>query len=423
MIYMKILLVNKFNYQRTSGADKYFLDLAELLAAQGHEVAKFSMKHDRNLSDKYDKYFVDNIDFNRPKITDIFKYISRVIYSIEARKKFAQVIMEFKPDIIHIHNIYHQISPSILPVAKKFNIPVVAHLHDYKMLCPNYKMYNRKGICEKCRGGKYYNCLLNKCLKNSYPKSLLASIEMYLHHRFMKIYEKNIDLYISSSDFMKEKAIEWGLPKNKIFVLPYFIEIEKYHPKFDKGDYLLYFGRLSEEKGIGTLIKAMESVNKEMTLKIVGTGPEYSNLEKLVKSLHLDNRVEFVGSKFNNDLRKIISNSFLVVVPSQWYEVFGIVIIEAQAMGKPVLASRIGGITEIIEDNKNSFLFSPGNHIELAKKINNIINNNDLEAIAKNANFSVKKYNSMIHIKNLTKIYLKLNKNNKLKINQYSIDK
>ncbi|KKQ59875.1 MAG: group 1 glycosyl transferase [Parcubacteria group bacterium GW2011_GWE2_38_18] len=174
---MRVLLVNKFNYLK-GGADKYFIELAETLNQAGVETAKFCMSDEKNLPDKNNKYFLSKIDFNDFKLGDAFKYLGRILFSIEAAKKFESLLNDFKPDIVHIHNIYHQISPSILRVAKRHKLPVVMHLHDFKLLCPNYKMYTQNQVCERCKGGKFFNCTRYRCLKNSYAKSLLATIEM-----------------------------------------------------------------------------------------------------------------------------------------------------------------------------------------------------------------------------------------------------
>jgi glycosyltransferase involved in cell wall biosynthesis len=361
---MKVLLANKYNFLK-GGADKYFLDLAALFESKGVKAIKFSMEHSDNLPSKEQEYFIENIDFNQTKISRLPRVILRVIYSREAKRKFGKLLDDQKPDIIHIHNIYHQISPSVLVVAKKRKIPIVMHLHDYKMFCPNYKMYNRLGVCEKCKGGKYYHCVLNKCLKRSLFKSLLAAVEMYIHHNIWKIYEKNIDLFIAPSDFMRQKAIEWGLEKEKITVLPYFIYVNQYKPDYNPGDYFLFWGRLSEEKGLDVLLDA--SLKVKSKIKIIGSGPEEERLKAKIKKLGLEKKVEMLGPKYGEELNQYIEKCLAAVVPSQWYEVFGIVNIEAAALGKPVIGARIGGISEAIKEGKNGFLFNPGDGNELAE--------------------------------------------------------
>ncbi|MFH1412853.1 MAG: glycosyltransferase family 4 protein [bacterium] len=366
---MKVLQVNKFNYLR-GGADKYFLDLSEMLEKHGVEVAKFCMRDSNNLLSKFEDYFVSKIDFNSFR----FKYLFRIIYNFKAAKKFKRLLEDFKPDIIHIHNIYHQISPSILPVAKKKNIPVVMHVHDYKLVCPNYKMFARDKICEQCKGGKYYKCLRTKCFKNSLFKSLLASIEMYLHHKVWNIYHKNINLYIAPTEFVKNKLIEWGVDENKIKILHHYIDVNEFKPDYEPGDYFVYFGRLSKEKGVDKLVQVMPEI-KDIKLKIIGSGPEHKAIQNKIDALNLKGKVEIMGPKHNNELKEIIRKSYAVIAPSQWYEVFGLVNLEAAALGKLVIASKIGGIPEVVKDKQTGLLFQHDSSEDLIEKINWALNN------------------------------------------------
>ncbi|MCX6765840.1 MAG: glycosyltransferase [Candidatus Moranbacteria bacterium] len=401
---MRVLMVNKFNYLKGGGA-KYFLDLVEILRKHGVTVAKFSMQDEKNLPDENEKYFVSNIDFNDFKVKNIFRYISRILYSREAAKKFEKLIIKFKPDIIHLHNIYHQISPSILFTAKKFNIPIVMHLHDYKIICPNYKLFSQNEICHKCKGGRYYNCILRKCIKNSRAKSALAAAEAYLHDTFLKSYGQ-VDLFIAPSQFMKSVCVDFGIPEEKIKVVCNFVEMEtKEKNLWEKiENYLLFFGRLSEEKGIDVLIRAMKGIDGELKLKIVGGGPEAEKLGNLVRELKLTRRVELTGPKFGKDLSEIITKAKAVVIPSVWPENMPLSMLEAMASGKVVLASRVGGMPEAIKDGENGFLFEPGNYQQLTQKINALKKINLLE-IGEKARITVNQFNSQWHFKEIYDIY------------------
>ncbi|KKR20262.1 MAG: group 1 glycosyl transferase [Parcubacteria group bacterium GW2011_GWE2_39_37] len=406
---MRVLLVNKFNYLK-GGADKYFIELAELLNQGRVETAKFCMAYEKNLPDKDSGYFLKKIDFNDFKFSFIFKYLSRILFSFEAAKKFELLLNDFKPDIVHIHNIYHQISPSILMVAKKHKLPIVMHLHDFKLLCPNYKMYTQDQVCERCKGGKFFNCTKYRCLKNSYVKSLLATIEMYFHHKILRIYEKNIIQFIAPSEFVKNKAIEWGIPAEKISLLPYFIKLDEFTPDFTVGNYWLYFGRLEKEKGIYTLLEAINMVN-DGKLKIVGIGSESENIKKYIIENNLSSKVELLGAKYGQDLKLLIAQARAVIVPSEWYEVSGIVNLEALALGKLVIASNIGGIKEIITDNQTGLLFTPGSVSELAEKMK-IAAENDLMELAKAGRESVViKYNDKFHLNKILELYKRYAKN------------
>jgi glycosyltransferase involved in cell wall biosynthesis len=366
---MKVLLVNKFNFVK-GGADKYFLEVADLLTSRGVKVAKFAMRHPNNLPDKWSKYWPSGINFDRFQINNFFKYLSHIFWNREAAEQFDQLIVDFKPDIVHINNIYHHLSPSILPVAKRRGLPVVMHLHDYKLVCPNYKMFARGRIDESAKGGHYWRCVLRRSVKNSYLKSALAAAEMWLHHKVLKVYEKNVDLYIAPSQFMKHKMVDWGVPADKITVLYHFIDVKKFKPDFSPGNYLLYFGRLDKEKGVDNLLAAMTKVAAPVKLKIIGSGPEYKPLKALTKELALGERVEFLGPKYGETLKKIIARAYLVVIPSRWYEVFGLVNLEAAALGKFVIAAASGGIPEAVQASHTALLYQPESVAELATKLN-----------------------------------------------------
>lgn len=370
--FMNILQVNKFHYPR-GGADMYYLELGKALENKGHKVAYFSMSHPKNLPSKYSKYFVSRISFNEGGLNDKLQAPGRMIYSLEAKRKFKKLVEDFKPDIIHIHNIYHQISPSILDVAAFYKIPVVMHLHDYKLICPNYQLFAHGEICEDCKPDKYFNCVKNRCFKNSYSKSALAALEMYIHHSVLKIYKKNISAFIAPSNFMKNKVVEYGWDKEKIITIynPFSANLETNSQEIfniKKEDYLLYFGRLSPEKGLDTLLKAA-AINRN-TVKLVGTGPEKDNLESLADELKV--KVDFLGFKSGEELKDIIMKAKAVVIPSIWYENMPLSLLEALNLGCPVIASNIGGMPEIIKEGKNGWLFRPGDESDLADKIKDL---------------------------------------------------
>ncbi|MFH0973050.1 MAG: glycosyltransferase family 4 protein [Patescibacteria group bacterium] len=438
---MKILQINKFFYLN-GGADKYFFEVSKLLKNHGHKVIFFSMKNQKNLFSKYEKYFIDYIDFSKAKFSfNALKNIGRTIYSLEAKRKIEKLIKDANPDIAHIHNIYHQISPSILHVLKKYNIPVVMTLHDYKLICPSYNLTNALNskiiLCEKCKKQKYYNCFLNKCVKNSYFASALNCLEAYIHN-FLKIYEKNIDKFIAPSQFMKDKCVEFGINADKIIVLPNFVnksgirnqelrirnnELGIMNHKLE--NYILYFGRLSKEKGIDTLLKAVSQLSiihpvksckagaKQFNrvnyqLRIVGSGDLRLKFEKLAKKLNIKNKIKFFGHLEGEELQKIIREAMFVVVPSIWYENCPLSILESFALGKSVIASKIGGIPELIKHSETGLLFEPGNAKDLANKIECLLNRPDkIIKMGQNALKIVReKFNADEHYKKLIKIYV-----------------
>ena len=402
---MRILQVNKFHYPR-GGADKYYLELGRALEANGHQVAYFSMEHPKNISSQWSKYFVSRLSFNEANFLDKLKTPGRVIYSLEAKKKFTLIIKDFKPDIIHVHNIYHQLSPSILDAARQAQIPVIMHVHDYKLVCPNYQLFAYGQICENCKPNKYWYCFKKRCFKNSWTKSALAALEMHLHHNIWQIYRKNIKLFIAPSQFMKNKLIEFSWPEDKIKVVvnPFSADlINQENPIKTISDYLLYFGRLSPEKGLNTLIAAAKLTGHKV--KIVGTGPEENNLRQQVKEQSAP--VEFLGFKEGGELRDVIIKARAVVVPSIWYENMPLSMLEALSLGKVVIASKIGGLPEIIKEGKNGWLFNAGDAQDLAR-IFSLLEKANLSQMSLDAKISVQNFSPQNNLQAIENIYQSL---------------
>lgn len=332
--------------------------------------------HDpRNIDSEYSKYFINQIDYNVKK--GIYQFIKEglhAIYSLEAKKKINRLISDAKPDAVFLHDIYHHLSPSILHAFRKYDLPVVWHLSDFFLICPSYRLLSKGRICEKCKGGKFYHAVLERCFRNSLTRSGAASLVGYLHH-LSGIYEKNIDHFIAPSMFVMNKHQEMGFNGSKIVHIPQGISIDTIKPKFQHNDYILYFGVIEKWKGVGTLIKAMKSL-PNTKLIIAGDGSERSNLELLVSREKINN-VKFVGYKVGDELWKVVEGAAFVIVPSEWYEVYGMVTYESFAHGKAVIGSNIGGTPELIEEGQTGLLFEPGNIEELTSQIGYLFNNKD----------------------------------------------
>ncbi|MFA5163317.1 MAG: glycosyltransferase [Patescibacteria group bacterium] len=402
---MRIIQVNKFYYLR-GGAEKYLLQAEKELKSQGHEVAVFAMKHPKNISSPYEKYFVSRVSFSEGGFINKVKAARRLFWSREAKKKFTHLVKDFKPDIIHLHNIYHHLSPSILKASQKYNIPVVMHLHDYKLICPNYQLFTQNKYCERCRGGHYYNCYRYRCLKNSALKSALASLAMFYHHSYLKIYEKNVNLLIAPSRFIKETFTRFSWPEDKIELLYNFSE-EKYlqSPVIPEKDYILYLGRLSSEKGIDILIRALSKT--QLKLKIAGLGPEEDNLKKLSRELGLEDRIEFLGFKDGVEKDTLIAEAKAIVIPSIWPENMPFSLLEAMAKAKVVLVSLVGGLGELIEDGINGFTFAPGSSQAISDCLGKL-ETADCQSIGLKARDRVKDLEARDHFQSLEKIYRSL---------------
>ncbi len=346
---MKILEINKFNHVR-GGADKHFVDLVRLLESGGNEVGVFAMNHPKNLHTDFSKYFVSRVDYERGSLLNKLKGIARIFWSFEAKWKIRKLLNNFQPDIVHIHNIYHQISPSILPEIKKRGIPIVMTVHDWKMVCPNYLLNCEEPYCQKCVSGKYWHCFAVKSVKNSYLASFISVLAIYFH-RWIKVYEKNIDLFIAPSRFVKKVISEAGFPENKIKVLPHFVNEEFINTAQIAriNSYALYFGRVSNEKNVHELIE----IFKNMPIQLVLAGSREAGFE-----ISHHSNIKYVGFKNSSELRRLIKGSSFVVSASRLPETFGLVALEAISAEKPFVGYEVGGYGEIIENGVNGHLAS-----------------------------------------------------------------
>ena len=366
---MKILLVNKFHYLK-GGSEKYYFELGDLLKKHGHQIAFFSMKSDKNLKTKEKEYFVDEIDLNtgsKLKALD-------VIYSKENKIKMLQAIDEFNPDIIHLNNFQRQLSESIIEAANEKNIPIVFTAHDVQAVCPAITMLdNNKQICELCKNGKYLNCIKKRCVKNSMLKSILAAVEGKFY-RAKKVYNKKIDWIVTPSELYKKKMIEDGIEEKHITAIHNFIELDKYDLETQDDGYGLYIGRLSKEKGILNLIEAFSNM-KDRRLYIAGDGPEREKLESIIEERNLKDKITLLGYINQEEVKEYLRKARFVVVPSIWYENCPYSVMEALAIGKPVIGADIAGIPELINDKVNGLLYKYDSISDLKSKMEILYDN------------------------------------------------
>jgi glycosyltransferase involved in cell wall biosynthesis len=405
---LKILMVDKFYFIK-GGAERYFFELKAILESHGHQVIPFSMQHSENFQSEFNSYFVSNIEFNHKsflkRMVDGPKIFERVIYSSSAKKKIEELIEQVKPDIAHVHMIDHQLSPSILHSLKGHGIPIVQTVHQYKLVCPNYLLYNTRTntICEKCLHGSFYHPIFERCHKNSSTSGILLALEMYAH-KILRIYD-NIDLFHTPSTFMKNKLIAGGTDEQKIKKLYYTIKIAEYPFSPNHDDYFVYYGRLSKEKGLLTLLKAMKEIDRSKLL-IMGDGPQRPQLLQFTQENKLGN-VCFIGSKGGEELKSIVANSKFVIVPSEWYENSPLVIYESFSMGKPVIGAAIGGISELIDHEENGLLFQAGDSEALRQQINRLLDHpEEIQEFGNNARRKAEReFNPDYHYDKVLEIY------------------
>lgn len=399
---MNILSVNKF-YWRKGGSESVFFGEKKLLEEHGHSVVPFSMKNPHNLHSDYDRYFADSVDFEINGLLGKVSAACKVLYSFDSRNKIKQLLDEIVPDIAHFHIFQHQISPSVFGPIKKRKIPLILTLHDLKPICPNYKMLTHDGICERCKGRKFYNCLLHKCTKESRLNSLVNSIEMYFHYAMG--YYQGVDKYIAVSRFYRDKMIEFGFPSKQVVHIPNFIDLSLYQPSGEDDGYGLYFGRLSEEKGCITLLQAL-AITPDIPFLFIGSGPQEEMLQEKARELDLVN-VKFLGFKSGEELKSLVANASFVVIPSEWYENCPMSVLESFALEKPVIGAHIGGIPELIEDGEDGLTFESGNVDSLAQKIDELWKDPSRRAkMGKTGRLKIQRnYNPESHYEQLMDVY------------------
>lgn len=367
---MRILLINKYAYLK-SGTERYLFNLKQLLEQHGHEVALFAMRHAENVPCRYAAAFPPEVDFYNAGFWGKVQAAGRVIWYRQAARLLAGVLDDFRPDVVHLFNLYHQLSPSLLPEITRRGIPLVQTLNDYKLICPNYLLYTEGAPCTRCLSGHYHHAIRHRCLHGSLAWSALAVVEMTLHKAW-QVYEKHVNTFITPSQFLRTKLLQAGLPASQITHIPYFLNLDEFtvspcHLATLSRPYLAYFGRLSQEKGLETLLRAMALVS-EAELRMIGDGPLRPRLASLASDLHLKN-LQFEGYLAGTALWSAVAQARFTVLPSTWYELFGQAVIESLAWGVPVIASRTGGIPELIQHQETGLLVTPGAVSEWADAI------------------------------------------------------
>lgn len=371
---MKILLIHKF-FHVTGGAEVFFFEAGRVLAAQGHEVAYFSTSAVQNQPSRFSQYFVEPPNYTEGAMLQKVFGIGRMVYSLAAKKKFQRLLEDFRPDIVHVFAIQTHITPSILDACREMNLPVVMSCNDYKHICPNYKLFHHGRLCEECRGGRFYNAIKNRCCKDSITFSVASSIESYVHDT-LNVYRKNVHTFLFASEFMARKTEDfWGAASFRRKMLRNPFDTQKHLLYGDVGDYLLYFGRVIDEKGVDVLLDAA-ALAPEVTLVVAGDGPERKQLEAQAANLGISN-VRFVGPKWGDELNDYLQNSRGVIVPSLWHENFPYVILQAFAAGKPVIGSNRGGIPELVLEGRHGYVYEANDPNALAAAMRTLMTDAD----------------------------------------------
>ena len=362
---MRILHVNKFLHRR-GGAESYMLDLAAAQQARGHEVAFFAMDNPDNIADPNSDLFPSRLELNPPPdgIGGRARVAAQILHRPEARTGMERLLDRVRPDVVHLHNIYHQLSPSILRPITRRGIGSVMTLHDYKLVCPTYQLLDHGRICEACLPRKFSAAVRRRCNRGSIAGSALSALELGLHTA-TGAYD-SIDLLLCPSDFLLHKMVQGGLDPDRLVHLPNFCDLRAIPPATTPGRGVLYAGRLSAEKGVDVLVDAVEHLPADAPVTIAGDGPERAALERRTAERGLVGRIDFIGRVSAGELHQRMREAAVVTVPSRWYENQPMTVLEAFGCARPVVASRLGGLPELVEDGVAGALVPHDNPVALA---------------------------------------------------------
>lgn len=396
---MKILMINKFLHPN-GGSETYIFKLGECLQAKGHEVQYFGMEHEGRIVGNRVNAYTSNMDFHGGSKLSKLLYPIRTIYSTEARRKIRMVLDDFQPDVCHLNNFNYQLTPSIiLEIVKwrkqnKRKCRVIYTAHDYQLVCPNHMCNNPNTHenCEKCLSGSFIHCAKGKCIHGSRMKSLVGMMEAMLWS-WLKVY-RHIDVVVCCSAFIKTKLDSNPVFASKTTVMYNFVEHVN-NETVEKKDYILYFGRFAQEKGIRTLLNVCKQL-PHIPFLFVGTG----SMEDEIYGENIIN----VGFQTGEKLKKLIREARCTVYPSEWYENCPFSVMESQIYATPVLGANIGGIPELIQPGKTGFLFESANEVDLKEKIVRIWT--DRHIICRNIAAEVKFDDVEEYCRRMIKVYL-----------------
>ncbi len=361
---MKVLQVSQ-NLFVKGGSDRMFLDTCALLEQHGHTAIPFVAKHPENPLSPWSAHFPPAADFDKPGPVDLLRYV----YSRPAAKALRDLIREHRPDVAHLHIYYGKLTASILPVLRAEGIPIVHTMHEYRQISPNYTLTHNDGIDEDCCGISAWRAVARRFNRGSLSRSALSAFEWYVSRMIGS--QRSIDRFIAISDFQKRKMAEHGVPEEKISRVYNFVEPgdepASQTPPGGKDRYLLYFGRIERVKGVMTLAEAASCL-PDVKVKVVGDGNAKPELAEMIRSRGINN-IELIGFTHGEGLKRLIRDSLATVLPAEWHEPFGLTVLESFAQSRPVIASRIGALPELIDDGIDGLLFDPRNAAGLRQQI------------------------------------------------------
>jgi glycosyltransferase involved in cell wall biosynthesis len=347
---MKVFLVHNY-YQLPGGEDRVFAQERELLQSHGHEVVTYERSNNEMLgSSRLER-------LRLPKKT---------VWAKDSYHEVLTLLRKERPQVVHVHNTFVQVSPSIFAACREVGVPVVQSLHNFRLLCPSATFFRDGRICEDCRVSGLWQSVRHGCYRQSRCATATIAI-MLTVHRMARTWLDAVTTFIALSEFSRRKFIEGGFPDAKVRVKPNFVSPDP-GERNEAGDDAVFVGRLSPEKGLKNLLRAWGQLRLPVNLRIYGDGPLRGELEQMAYDLKLS-RVTFLGHVGHTDTQAAIKNARFLILPSECYENFPLTIIEALSCGTPVICSRLGAMQEIVADGSTGLHFTPGNPEDLAEKV------------------------------------------------------
>lgn len=408
---MNIAIANR-RYFESTGPERYLFGIKKMLEDDGNFVFPFSVKRKGNYECMGSEYFVnppsgeDVLFYKDYTVTkrQALKIFCNAIYSFEAKGKMHRLLEEKKINLLYLLSIVNDISPSIIDAAYSMKIPVIMRISDYYLLCPEYRFLRDGKICQECFQGLYH-ALRYKCVQGDFAPTFTRVISMYIH-KWLNIYDK-VSYFITPSDCMKQNMIRGGFPEGKVIFIPSFFDVSDKEPCYENKGYILFFGRISKDKGVLILLEAINKGKIDIPVFIAGESPDstLNELKDYVLKNNLKN-IHFVGFKKGKDLEETIKGALFTIVPSIWLDNSPMSVMESMAYGKPVIGTDIGGISEQITE-ECGMKFSLGNSEELAFKIKHMLSNPlKITEMGMKARERVEKvYAPEIHYESLTKVF------------------
>lgn len=380
----KRVIIANYRFFIAGGPERYMFNFIRAAEERGIEVIPFSVHNPRNEPTPYSEYFAkprsDSQMYSDTKksLKNAYGMIRATVWNYDAAKRIRRLIRDTKPDAVYILHEINHLSPSIIRAAKKEGVRVVHRISDFFMFCARYDFLREDNVCEECLHGDYSSAINYRCMKNSTAGTWLRVCAMRLYAS-LGVFD-DVDQYIATCEFSRKKLIEGGIDKDRITVIPTFVDTKEIEPCYEDKGYFLFLGRMARHKGVIYAIEAMRHIELDRGRLIVTgnlnkTSEDYEAIRELIDRYNLADRVEFVGFKSGAELNSLIDGAMCVLCPSIWYDNMPNSVLEAYAHGKPVIASKLGSLEEIVEDNYTGLLFTPKDSYDLACKMRYMLDN------------------------------------------------